>query len=463
MKEPKVDLSRYYFKTPGKPVLKLPKGLSEKTVREISAEKGEPEWMLEKRLEAYKLFLRLPMPSFGPDLSKLDFDEITYYIKASEQKARRWEDVPQHIKETFEKLGVPESERKFLAGVEAMFESEAVYQGLKKEWAEKGIIFTDTDSAVKEYPEILKKYFGTVVPPSDNKFSALNTAVWSGGSFLVIPENVKLEIPVQAYFRINARAFGQFERTMIICEQGSKIHYTEGCTAPIYDEASLHAAVVECIAKKNSHLRYTTIQNWSTNIYNLVTKRAFAYENALVEWVDGNIGSGINMKYPSVYLKGKNSRAEFLSIAYAGQGQYQDAGARAIHEAENTTSIINSKNIAKNGGTTSFRGTVRFTENAKNAKSSVRCDALLLDSISKNITHPFLQTAQSESSIAHEARVGKISEEQVFYLMSRGLSESEATSLIVLGFIEPFIKELPLEYALEFNRLVQLEMEKGMG
>ena len=457
------DLSRYYFKTPEKDVFRLPKGLSEKTVRAISAEKGEPDWMLQKRLDAYNLFLKLPMPEFGPDLSRLDFNEITYYIKSSAQKARKWEDVPEHIKETFDKLGVPESERKFLAGVEAMFESEAVYQGLREEWAEKGIILTDTDTALKQYPEIIKKYFGTVVSAGDNKFSALNTAVWSGGSFLFIPKNVKLEIPVQAYFRINAKAFGQFERTLIVCEEGSKIHYTEGCTAPIYDEASLHAAVVECIVQKGAHLRYTTIQNWSTNVYNLVTKRAFAYENALVEWVDGNIGSGINMKYPAVYLKGKGARAEFLSIAYAGQGQYQDAGARAIHEAEDTTSVINSKNIAKNGGITSFRGTVRFSENARGAKSSVRCDALLLDSISRNATYPLLQTAQSDSSIAHEARVGRISEEQVFYLMSRGLSESEATSLIVLGFIDNFIKELPLEYAVEFNRLVQLEMGKGMG
>ncbi len=457
------DLSKYYFKTPEKPVFRLPKGLSENTVKEISAEKGEPDWMLKKRLDAYNLFVRLPMPAYGPDLSHLDFNEITYYIKPSQQKARKWEDVPKEIKDTFEKLGVPESERKFLAGVEAMFESEAVYHGLRKEWAEKGIIFTDTDTAVREYPEIVKKHFGTVVSPADNKFSALNTAVWSGGSFLIIPKNVKLEIPVQAYFRINAKAFGQFERTMIVLEEGSKVHYTEGCTAPIYSEASLHAAVVECIAKKDSHLRYTTIQNWSTNIYNLVTKRAFAYENALVEWVDGNIGSGINMKYPAVYLKGRNSRAEFLSIAYAGKGQYQDAGARAIHEAPDTTSVINSKNIAKNGGITAFRGTVRFSPEAKGAKSSVKCDALLLDSISKNITHPALQTSQPHATLTHEARVGKISEEQVFYLMSRGLSEDEATSLIVLGFIEQFMKELPLEYAVEFNRLVQLEVEKKLG
>lgn len=457
------DLSKYDFKTPGRPVFSLPKGISEKTVKAISEEKGEPDWMLKKRLEAYKLFLKLPMPKFGPDLSRLDFSRITYYIKSSEKKAKTWEDVPENIKDTFEKLGVPEYERKFLAGVEAMFESEAVYQGLRKEWAEKGIIFTDTDTAVKEYPELLKQYFGTIVPPSDNKFAALNTAVWSGGSFLLIPKGVKLEIPVQAYFRINAKAFGQFERTMIILEEGSKIHYTEGCTAPIYSEASLHAAVVECIAKPGSHLRYTTIQNWSTNIYNLVTKRAFAYENSLVEWVDGNIGSGINMKYPAVYLKGKGARAEFLSIAYAGKGQYQDAGARAIHEAENTTSVITSKNIAKNGGVTSFRGTVRFNSTAKGAKSSVKCDALLLDQDSRNITSPYLQSSQGQATIVHEATAGKISEEKLFYLMSRGLSEDEATSMIVLGFIDEFIKELPLEYAVEFNRLVQLEISKKMG
>ncbi|MBU0586263.1 Fe-S cluster assembly protein SufB [Candidatus Micrarchaeota archaeon] len=445
------------------PVFKTPKGLSERTVREISAEKGEPDWMLEKRLSAYKLFLKLPMPSFGPDLSQLNFDNLTYYIKSSEKKARSWEDVPQYIKDTFDKLGIPQAERKFLAGVEAQFESEAVYQGLKKEWAEKGIIFTDSDTAVKEYPEIIKKHFGTIVPASDNKFAALNTAVWSGGTFLFIPKNVKIDIPVQAYFRINAQAFGQFERTLIICEEGSKIHYMEGCTAPIYSEASLHAAVVECIAKPNSHLRYTTIQNWSTNIYNLVTKRAFAYENAFVEWVDGNMGSLVNMKYPAVHLKGKGAKADFLSIAYAGENQYQDAGARAIHEAENTTSIINSKNIAKNGGTTSFRGTVRFSENAKNAKSSVKCDALLLDSDSRNLTTPLLISNEFNSNIFHEAKVGKISDEHLFYLMNRGLSESEVTSLIVLGFVDEFMKELPLEYAVEFNRLVQLEVDKKMG
>ncbi len=455
-----IDLSKYNFKTNEKPVFALPKGLSEKTIKDISAEKNEPDWMLTKRLKAYKIFLKLKMPNFGPDLSKLNFEDITYYIKPSAQKAQTWEDVPQHIKDTFDKLGVPQAERKFLAGVETMFESEVVYQRLRKEWIENGIIFTDTDSAVKEYPELLKKYFGTIVPIGDNKFAALNSAVWSGGSFLFIPKGIKLEIPVHAYFRINAKAFGQFERTLIICEEGSKIHYTEGCTAPIYSETSLHAAVVECIVKKNAYLRYTTIQNWSTNIYNLVTKRAFAYENALVEWVDGNIGSKINMKYPSVYLKEKYARAKFLSIAYAGQGQYQDAGARVIHEAENTTSIINSKNIVKNGGTTSFCGTVRFTKSAVNSKSSVKCDALLLDSVSKNITYPLLQSAQNQLTIVHEAKVGKINEEQLFYLMSRGLSENEATSLIVLGFIDEFIKELPLEYAVEFNRLVRLELEK---
>lgn len=458
-----IDLTKYYFQTLEKPVFKLAKGLSEKTVKEISAEKGEPDWMLEKRLKGYETFMKSPMPSFGPNLSKLNFDEITYYIKSSEQKAKKWEDVPVHIKDAFEKLGVPESERKFLAGVEAMFESEAVYQGLRKEFGEKGIIFTDTDSAVKEYPELVKQYFGTVVPASDNKFAALNTAVWSGGSFVFVPKNVKLEIPIHAYFRINAKAFGQFERTLIIMEEGAKIHYTEGCTSPIYTEASLHAAVVECIVNKSAHLRYTTMQNWSPNIYNLVTKRAFAYENAIVEWVDGNIGSQINMKYPSVYLKGKNAKAEFLSIAYAGKGQYQDAGARAIHEAPNTTSIINSKNIAKNGGITSFRGTVRFLESAKNAKSCVKCDALLLDSFSRNITNPHLQVFQDESTLAHETKTGKISEAQIFYLMSRGLSENEALSLIVLGFIDRFIKELPIEYAVEFNRLIQMELEKKLG
>lgn len=463
MGKPELTISKYYFKSPEKPVFALPKGLSENTIREISAEKGEPDWMLEKRLEAYKLFLKLPMPKFGPDLSGLNFDSIIYYIKPSKRKEKKWEDVPPHIKAAFEKLGVPEAERKFLAGVETMFESEAVYQGLKKEWDEKGIIFTDTDTAVREYPEILRKYFGTLVPASDNKFAALNTAVWSGGSFLIVPENVKVEIPVQAYFRMNAKAFGQFERTLIVCEPGSKIHYLEGCTAPIYAEASLHAAVVEAIAKKGSNLRYSTMQNWSTNVYNLVTKRAVAYEGALVDWVDANIGSGINMKYPSVYLKGRNSRASFLSLAYAGKGQYQDAGARAIHEAPGTTSLISSRNISKNGGTTSFRGLVRFSPEAKGAKSSVRCDALLLDSKSRNITNPLLQDAHENSSIFHEAKVGRISDEQLFYLMSRGLSEPEAISLVIMGFVEPFVKELPFEYAVEFNRLLQFELDQKMG
>ncbi|MEW6528971.1 MAG: Fe-S cluster assembly protein SufB [Candidatus Micrarchaeota archaeon] len=451
------------FKGKQKPLFALPKGLCEKTIKDISAEKNEPDWMLAKRLKAYKIFLQLEMPDFGPDLSKLNFNDITYYIKPSARKARTWEEVPPYIKDTFDKLGVPQAERKFFGGVEAMFESEAVYQTLRKEWDEKGIIFTDTDSAVKEYPELVKKYFGTIVAPEDNKFAALNSAVWSGGSFLFMPKGVKLEVPIQAYFRINAKAFGQFERTLIICEDESKIHYSEGCTAPIYSETSLHAAVVECVVKKNAHLRYTTIQNWSKNIYNLVTKRAFAYKNAFVEWVDGNIGSGINMKYPAVYLKETGARAKFLSISYAGNGQNQDAGARVIHEARNTTSLIHSKNIAKNGGVTSFRGVIKFGDRAENAKSSARCDALLLDSDSKNITHPLLQSAQRQSTIVHEANVGKISEDQVFYLMSRGMSESEAISLIVIGFIDEFIKELPLEYAVELNKLVQLEIEKKLG
>lgn len=460
MKNPQLNLTKYDFKTSYKPLFKLPRGLSEKTINDISAEKSEPEWMLKKRLEAYRLFLKLPMPFFGPDLSKLNFDNISYYIKPTKRKAKKWKDIPAHIKDTFEKLGIPESERKFFAGVEAMFESEAVYQSLRKEWEENGIIFTDTDSALKEYPKIVKQYFGTVVFPSDNKFAALNTAVWSGGTFIFIPKNTKLEIPLQAYFRMNAKAFGQFERTLIICEEKSKIHYLEGCSAPVYSEVSLHTAVVEAIAKKGSHLRYTTIQNWSNNVYNLVTKRAFAYENALVEWIDGNIGSGITMKYPSVYLKGKNSRTEILSIAYAGKNQYQDTGAKAIHEAPNTASVINSKNIAKNGGTTSFRGNVSFLENAVNAKSNMKCDAILLDSVSKNFTYPILKTTREKSFISHEAKVGKISEEQVFYLMNRGFSENQAISLIVLGFIDDFLKELPVEYAIEFNRLIELEIEK---
>jgi Fe-S cluster assembly protein SufB len=438
-------------------------GLSERTVRAISAAKAEPDWMLERRLGAFKAFNALPMPIFGPDLSRLDFNSITYYMRPEKKKARSWDDVPAHIKEAFDKLGVPEAERKFLAGVEAMEQSEAVYSGLKKEWSEQGIIFTDSDSAVREYPEIVKKHFASVVPANDNKFAALNTAVWSGGTFLYVPEKARLEVPVHAYFMISSPAFGQFERTLIIAEKGSKAEYLEGCTAPIYTEESLHAAVVEVIAKENSHVKYTTMQNWSTSVYNLVTKRAFAYENAFVQWLDANIGSGATMKYPSVYLKGDGAKADFYSMACAGRGQNQDTGARAIHEAKNTHSTIRSRGISREGGIATFRGGAEMRGAAQGCTSSVSCEGLILDGESSNLTIPKLKGGAAYGEIAHEARVGRISQDAVFYLMNRGFSESDAVSLIVLGFAEPFMRELPLEYAIEFRRLMALDSGKKVG
>ncbi|MGB9728795.1 MAG: Fe-S cluster assembly protein SufB [Thermoprotei archaeon] len=462
-KELEFDYSKYGFKDPELYVYKAKKGLSRETVEEISRLKNEPTWMTDFRLKAFEIFVTKPMPTWGPDLSEINFDDIIYYIKPTEKKSRSWDEVPEYIKKTFERLGIPEAERKFLAGVSAQYESEVVYHNIRKDLKAKGVIFTDMDTAVKEYPDIVKKYFGTVVPPNDNKFAALNSAVWSGGSFIYVPEGVEVDIPLQAYFRINAANVGQFERTLIIAEPYSKVHYIEGCTAPIYSTDSLHAAVVEIIAKKGAKVRYTTIQNWSTNVYNLDTERAFAYEDAVVEWVDGNIGSKVTMKYPSIYLLGRNAKGEVISVAYAKRGQHQDTGAKIYHLAPYTTSRITSKSISKDGGRTSYRGLVYVAKGAKYAKSSVRCDALLLDEISRTDTYPYEEIQDDTAVTTHEATVGKISEDQLFYLMSRGIPEVDALNMIVMGFLEPFVKELPMEYALELNRLIKLEMQGSVG
>jgi Fe-S cluster assembly protein SufB len=404
-----------------------------------------------------------PMPVWGGDLSKINFQNIYYYTKASEKQSKSWDDVPESVRKTFDKLGIPEAEKKFLAGVGAQYESETVYHNLREDLSKQGVIFCDTDTAVKEHPDLLRKYFGKVIPPEDNKFAALNSAVWSGGSFIYIPPNVKVDLPLQAYFRINAENIGQFERTLIIADEGSEVHYIEGCTAPVYTTESLHSAVVELIAKKGAKIRYTTIQNWSKDVYNLVTKRAYAYENARVEWVDGNLGSKLTMKYPGVYMLGRNAHAEVISIAFAGSDQHQDAGAKAVHLAPDTTSRITSKSVSKQSGRTTYRGLLHVAKGATNVKSNVRCDALLLDETSRTDTYPYVEVNEDDATISHEASVGKIGEDQIFYLMSRGFSESDALSLIVGGFIEPFTKELPMEYAVELNRLVKLEMEGSVG
>lgn len=439
------------------------KGISEQVVKEISAIKGESDWMRDKRVRAYKTFKQKKNPNWGVDLSKLDLNDLYFYIKPTEKVSRKWSDVPKAIRNTYNRIGIPKAEQKFLGGVMAQYESEAVYHSVRKKVEKLGVIFTDMDTALKKYPKIIKKYFSTVVPAGDNKYSALNTAVWSGGSFLYVPAGVKVEFPLQSYFRINAEKVGQFERTMIIAEPGSFVHYIEGCTAPIYSTSSLHAAVVEVVVKKGARVRYTTVQNWSKNVYNLVTKRAFVYEDAVMEWVDGNLGSRVNMKYPSVYLLGKRARGDVLSVAFAGQGQHQDVGAKAIHGAPDTSSTIISKSICKETGRSSYRGLVKVPKGIKGAKSNVVCDALLLDKHSRSDTYPTMDIKESDSRISHEASVGKIGEEQLFYLMSRGLSEKEAMGMIVSGFIEPIVKELPVEYAVEFNRLIQLEMEGSVG
>lgn len=455
---------RYGFHTEEKYEFKSEKGLTEEIVRMISAHKKEPEWMLDFRLKAYKIYREKPMPTWGSSyLQDIDFEDIYYYIKPGGNKAKSWDDVPQEIKNTFDKLGVPEAERKFLSGVGAQFESETIYHSLQKHLEEKGVIFVDTDTAVQKYPELVKKYFATVVPPRDNKLAALNSAVWSGGSFVYIPKGVHVELPLQAYFRINAENAGQFERTLIIAEEGSSVHYTEGCTAPIYTTNSLHSAVVEIVVHKDARVQYTTVQNWSRNVYNLVTKRAIAHENATMMWLDCNIGSKLTMKYPSIYLRGRGARGEILSIAMANKDQHQDAGGKIIHLAPDTSSVINAKSISLRGGRTSYRGLLQVAPGAERSRSRVTCDALLLDTESSTDTYPTMQIDENNVAIAHEATVTKISEEQLFYLMSRGLSEQEASNMIVNGFLAPLIKEFPMEYALELNRLIALEMEGSVG
>ncbi len=446
-------------------VFKSGRGLTEEIVVQISKMKNEPEWMLKFRLKALDIFNKKPMPTWGNTklLNDIDFDNIHYYIKPSEKGEKNWDEVPDNIKNTFDRLGIPEAERKFLAGVTAQYESEVVYHSIREDLEKQGVVFLDMDSGLREHEEIVKQHFASVIPAADNKFSALNSAVWSGGSFVWVPKGVKVEIPLQAYFRINAENMGQFERTLIIAEPGSFVHYIEGCTAPVYTTDSLHSAVVELIAKPGAHIRYTTIQNWSKNVYNLVTKRAVAQEDAKVEWVDGNLGSKLTMKYPAIYLMGPRAHGEVLSVAFAGDDQHQDAGAKMVHAAPDTTSIVVSKSISKNGGRSSYRGLVKVHPGATNVKTSIKCDALLLDENSRSDTYPTMEIDEKDVNIEHEATVSKVGEEQLFYLMSRGLNEEEATAMIVNGFFEPFTKELPLEYAVELNRLIQLEMEGSVG
>ena len=442
---------------------KAKKGLNQQLVLDLAQRKKEPDWMLQFRLRALELFLQKPMPSWGADLSELDPAEIYYYIKPLANQKKSWAEVPDSIKDTFEKLGIPKAERELLAGVGAQFESEMIYKSLREKWQNLGVIFTDLNEALLRYPDIVKTYFATIIPAHDNKFAALNSAVWSGGSFVYVPKGVHIDQPLQAYFRINAEQMGQFERTLIIAEEGSYVHYVEGCSAPVYRSSSLHSAVVEIIAHKNAHVRYTTIQNWSNNVYNLVTKRAVAYEGAKVEWVDGNFGSKVTMKYPAIILKGERAQGQIISLAVAGKGQHQDAGGKVIHLAPNTTSSIVAKSISKDGGRASYRGLLKIAKNAHGAKAHVQCDALLFDQNSRSDTYPTVDVQANQVDVGHEASVSKISAEQQFYLMSRGLSAAQARALIVNGFIDCFVKELPMEYAIEINRLIALEMEGSIG
>jgi Fe-S cluster assembly protein SufB len=463
-----IDLGAYqlgWHDTEDEYIFKPKKGLNEEIIREMSAIKKEPEWMLEFRLKAYKRFLRKPVPTWGGDgaLDEIDFDDIYYYIKPMEGQAKDWDMVPDSIKDTYEKLGIPEAERKYLAGVTAQYESEVVYHRNREDLEELGVIFCDMDTAVRDYPEIVQEYMGTIIPPNDNKYAALNSSVWSGGSFIYVPPGVHVTDPLQAYFRINAENMGQFERTLIIVDEGAYVHYVEGCSAPVYTSDSLHSAVVEIVIKEGGRCRYTTIQNWSNNVFNLVTKRAVAYKNATMEWVDGNIGSRLTMKYPAVWLMEEGAHGEVLSIAFAGEGQHQDAGAKIVHAAPNTTSLITSKSISMHGGRAGYRGLLRVEEGAESSKSFVRCDALILDPESRSDTYPYMEIEESNTEIGHEASVSKVGEEQLFYLMSRGLSEEEAMAMIVAGFIEPIVKELPMEYAVELNRLIELQMEGSVG
>ena len=454
---------QFGFKTETTPFYSIPKGISEEVVRKISEYKQEPSWMTDIRVKAYQQFASVPNPTWGPDLSFIDFDEFTYFIKSSERAETSWDDVPEEIKDTFEKLGIPEAERKYLAGVSTQFESEVVYHNTMKELEDLGVIYVDTDTALREYPELVKEYFGKMIPYDDNKYAALNTAVWSGGSFIYVPKGVHVPKPLQSYFRINSDQMGQFERTLIIVEEGAYVIYVEGCTAPTYTKDSLHAAIVEIVVKKDATCRYTTIQNWSSNVINLVTKRAYVYENGHMEWIDGNIGSNVNMKYPSCVLLEPYAKGTTISIAFAGKDQHQDTGAKMIHVAPNTTSTIVSKSISRGGGKVNYRGKVDFGKKAKGAKAHVECDTIILDDMSYSDTIPYNSVRNSDVFLEHEATVSKISEDQLFYLMSRGLSEEEATEMIVMGFIEPFAKELPMEYAIELNQLIKLEMEGSIG
>jgi len=446
-------------------VFKPEKGLTEQLIRDMSGMKGEPEWMLDFRLKSYKRFLAKPTPQWGGAgiLNNIDYDDIYYYIKPTAGQEKDWDMVPDSIKDTYEKLGIPEAERKYLAGVTAQYESEVVYHRNREDLEQLGVLFCDMDTAVREYPELVQEYFGTIIPPNDNKFAALNSAVWSGGSFIYVPPGVHVDEPLQAYFRINAESMGQFERTLIIVDEGAYCHYVEGCSAPVYTNDSLHAAVVEVVVKEGGRCRYTTIQNWSNNVLNLVTKRAAAYRNATMEWIDGNLGSGLTMKYPAIWLMEEGAHGEVLSIAFANTGQVLDAGAKAVHVAPNTTSLITSKSISKGGGRSAYRGLVRVEEGAENAKSFVMCDALLLDEDSRSDTYPYMEIEESNVDIGHEATVSKVGEDQLFYLMSRGLTEAQATAMVVAGFIEPIVKELPMEYAVELNRLIELQMEGSIG
>ncbi len=454
---------KFGFSMPENNIFKARKGLDQKIVEAISVLKKEPDWMREFRLKAYTAFTKIKMPDWGGDLTKIKFDDIYYYIKPTEKQVNSWKDLPKEIKDTYDRIGVPEAEKNFLSGVSAQYESEVVYESINKELKKRGVIFCDMDTALRKYPEIVKEYFGTLISPHDNKFASLNSAVWSGGSFVYVPKGVKLPMPLQAYFRINAERFGQFERTLIIAEEGSFVHYIEGCTAPIYTTASLHAAVVEIFVKKGARVRYTTVQNWSHNIYNLVTKRSTVDEEGIMEWVDCNIGSGVTMKYPSVILKGKKAHGEVLSIAYAAKDQHQDAGAKMYHLAPETTSRIISKSISRDGGRTSYRGLVSVSPGAVNSKVYVSCDALIMDEQSRSDTYPYMRINEKNCEVQHEATVEKLGEEKLFYLMSRGINKSEAETLLVNGFIEPVVKEIPLEYSIELNRLIRMEMSGSVG
>ncbi len=457
------ETSKYDFRTPEHYVFQTKRGLNREIVEQISAMKGEPQWMRDFRIRALEHYEKRPMPTWGADLSALDLDSLYMYTKPTEQEGRSWEDVPEEIKETFEKLGIPEAERKFLAGVGAQYESEMVYHNVQENLKKMGVIFLSIEEGLRQYPDLFRQYFSTVVPIEDNKFAALNSAVWSGGSFVYVPPGVKVEMPLQAYFRLNMADLGQFERSLIIIDEGAQAHYVEGCTAPMYTTHSFHSGVIEIIVKPGARMRYTTIQNWSTNMFNLVTQRAIAYEGATMEWVDSNLGSKVTMKYPSVILKGAGAHGEILSMAYAGKGQYQDTGGKMIHLAPNTSSKITSKSISKAGGRAAYRGLVKVIKDAPNCRSNVVCDALLLDEYSRTDTYPYIEIENEDVSIGHEASVSKVGEEQLFYLMSRGMSEEDATTMVVSGFIEPLVKELPMEYAIELNRLIQLQMEGSIG